>query len=211
MHNIPYFTAQGEAGAALELPTTLAIEPNHKLLHQAITIYLANLRHSQANTKTKGEVRGGGRKPHKQKGTGRARAGSSRSPIWTGGGITFGPRSNRNYQLSLPQAMRQRALAMALNSKLVAGQLLVIEDFSGFGNKTQTAAKLINKITPEAKKRLLIDGDLSAETSRSLANLDKAQLMAAYQLNALHVLRGGQLILTKAGLDLLTARLEKKS
>ncbi|TSC66239.1 MAG: large subunit ribosomal protein L4 [Candidatus Berkelbacteria bacterium Gr01-1014_85] len=211
MHNIPYFTATGEAGPALDLPTTLAVEPNHKLLHQAVTIYLANLRHSQANTKTKGEVRGGGRKPHKQKGTGRARAGSSRSPIWTGGGITFGPRSNRNYQLSLPQAMRQRALAMAINSKLVAGQLLVIEDLSGLGNKTQTAAKLINKIAPEAKKRLLIDGELNAETTRSLANLDKAQLMAAYQLNALHVLRGGQLILTKAGLDLLTARLEKKS
>jgi len=104
------------------------VKSNPELLHQAVVTQMGNERQVLADTKDRSEVRGGGKKPWKQKGTGRARVGSSRSPIWTGGGVTFGPTSDRNFSKKINKKMKQKAIFMALSDKLAGGTLVILDE-----------------------------------------------------------------------------------
>jgi len=119
---------------------------NKNLVHQAVVAQMANSRQVLAHTKDRSEVRGGGKKPWRQKGTGRARAGSNRSPIWKGGGVTFGPRKNRNFSKKINKKMRKKAVLMALSDKVANGNLLVIEKLDIDGYKTKVFNKMIEGV-----------------------------------------------------------------
>ena len=142
---------------------------NHDLLKQAYVTYLANGRVNLASTKTRGEVRGGGKKPWKQKGTGRARFGSSRVPIWRGGGITFGPTGNENYSKKITLKAKRKAIRQALSLASEAKKIIVIEDITLQG-KTQVVDKLITKIGAKGKI-LVVVSEIDQNRDRAARNL----------------------------------------
>jgi len=164
------YAKDGQAAGEIEVaPEVFGIEPNTHVLHQAVRRELANARAGTANTKTRSEVRGGGKKPWKQKGTGRARAGSIRSPLWVGGGVTFGPKP-RDYSFSLPRKVR----VLALRSSLSAAQskFRVVEDFSFLsGPKAREVASLLKGLGLQSKKdsfKVLILADTKAPENQHL-------------------------------------------
>jgi len=172
---------------------------NHELLKQAYTTYLANGRDNLAVTLKRGEVSGGGKKPWKQKGTGRARFGSSRNPIWTGGGIAFGPTGNENYSKQLNTKAKRTALRQALSLAAEAGKIIVVEDVVSKEGKTADMVKLLAKVGA-AKKTLLVVDNLTAELSRSSSNIANLKLVVANYLNVFDVLNADSIVVTNASL-----------
>lgn len=167
---------------------------NHELLKAAYVAYLANGRHNNAVTKTRGLVSGGGRKPWKQKGTGRARFGSSRNPIWRGGGIAFGPTGNENYTHKLPVAQKRTALRQALSLAAAENKLIVAEGFDVSG-KTADAVKLLAKFGA-ANNTLLVVANKTDETVRSVANLQNVKLVQAKYINVFDALNADHIVIT---------------
>lgn len=178
------------------LPAFFTATPKVEVLHQAIVAYLANARQSNAHTKTKGEISGGGRKPWKQKGTGRARAGSSRSPLWIGGGITFGPRSDANHSKRLPVKLRRLALSMALSTKVTDKKLIVVPSLTLTEAKTKQAAALIAKLAPEAKSVLLVLPTKNADLLQAVRNLPTTAAITVNDLNTYDVLNFDVVVMT---------------
>ena len=204
-----YTKSGGKSNTKFSLPKALfsADFSNHKLLQEAYLAAEANARHNLAATKIRSEIRGGGRKPHPQKGTGRARAGSSRNPLWRGGGVVFGPRGSENYSRSLNKSAKTAALVQALSLVAEQNRISVIEDFATNG-KTASAAKLLGKL--EFERGLIVLDQLSVPASRSLSNLAGISLTTAQQLSAADLLRHSKFLFTKAALMALQQRLEKK-
>jgi large subunit ribosomal protein L4 len=198
----PVFNAEGEKVGELELPAAVFGQPvNRALLHQAVVRYLANQRVGTADTKTRAEVSGGGRKPWRQKGTGRARHGSIRSPIWRKGGVVFGP-TPRSYRQDMPKRARRQALKSALSAKALDGEVLVLEGLSLAAPKTKVVAKLLTALG--AEDALLVTADLDRVLVLSTRNLPKAEVMVAQDLNAYKVLRHDKLVLLREAVDRLT-------
>jgi len=139
------FNLQGEVIGQEELAKDRLGKVNRKVLYAAVNAYLANQRQGNASTKNKSEVSGGGRKPWRQKGTGRARAGSIRSPLWRGGGVIFGPRKNRPYQIDLPQEIKKAALKEALKDKLLEEKVFLLSEFEISEPKTKTISIFLQK------------------------------------------------------------------
>ncbi len=175
---------------------------NHELLKQAYVSYLANGRESSATTKTRGLVRGGGRKPWRQKGTGRARFGSSRNPIWRGGGIVFGPSGTENYTKKLNTTAKRLAIRQAL-SLAADSKVVVIEEFAVKDNKTSEAAKLLSKIGA-TKKTLVVVDNKSDEVARSVSNLKDVKLVQATYLNVFDILNADSIVITNKALASLS-------
>ena len=191
----------GEEQGDVELnPKVFEIKPKQALVHQAIIALLANRRQAIAHTKTRGEIRGGGKKPWKQKGTGRARAGSSRSPIWVGGGIIFGPRSDRNFSLRINKKMRTKALFMALSDKVNEQAVFVLDKLEFDNFKTKTMVALLKKINFNKGVLLVVDS-IDKKISGSIRNIAKTELIAANSLNVYDVLRFKNILFTRAALD----------
>lgn len=177
---------------------------NHELLKAAYTAYLANGRENLAVVKTRGLVRGGGKKPWKQKGTGRARFGSSRVPIWRGGGITFGPTGQENYSKQLNVKAKRQAIRQALSLASTAGKLSVVEDIVSKEGKTADLAKFLAKIN--ANKNVLIVVDSKApELVRAAQNLQKVQVVSARYVNVYDVLNADCIVFSQAALQATTA------
>jgi large subunit ribosomal protein L4 len=201
----PTFTKSGtKAATAAKLNKDifgLAVD-NHELLKQAYVAYLANGRTNLAKTKLRGEVRGGGRKPWKQKGTGRARFGSSRNPIWRGGGIVFGPTGEENYTHKLPVAAKRLAIRQALSLAADSGKLIVMEDLS-LNGKTADAAKLLAKVGV-AKNALIVVANKTLEATRATNNLSNVTLVQAKYVNVFDVLNADHIVVTKEALDIIT-------
>jgi large subunit ribosomal protein L4 len=173
---------------------------SHDLLKQAYLTYLSNGRENFAVTKKRGEVRGGGIKPWRQKGTGRARFGSSRNPIWRGGGIAFGPTGNENYTQKLSTKAKHTALRQALSLAANENRIKVIEDINFEDGKVKVIAELLNKI--ESTGRILIAVDQKSEHSlRATKNLPKVEVIYAKNLNVYDILNAEQIVITKAALD----------
>lgn len=170
------------------------------LVHAAVRAQRNNQRHSIAHTKQRGEVAGSGKKPWKQKGTGRARAGSVRSPLWRHGGITFGPRSNRNWSLKMNRAAFRKALFTILTDKANDKKLVIIENF----DKTAKTAELATRLNDLAaktglgKKYVLILDQHSTELERAARNLSYIKVIYANQLNVLDLLKYDMMILKEA-------------
>ncbi|MDP3182372.1 MAG: 50S ribosomal protein L4 [Desulfobaccales bacterium] len=174
------------------------------LLHEVVTWQRACRRAGCASTKTRGEVRGGGAKPWRQKGTGRARVGSRRSPIWRGGGITFGPRP-RSYAYPLPKKVRRLALKMALSSKLANGQLVVLDTYPHTTPKTKDFVNLLK--TFEINKVLIITPEAHQALELSARNVPYVQVMLPAGLNVYDILKFEHLVLLSPALAQIEARL----
>ena len=172
------------------------VDPNKSLLHKAVIAYQANQRAGTASTKTRGEVRGGGRKPWRQKGTGRARHGSRRSPIWRKGGIVFGPRP-RDYRVFLPKNVRRKALVSALSAKVMADEMRVVEELELAEGKTREMAEILNRLGVEPRV-LIVTEDGDERVLRSVRNLEGVSVMRADSLNAYEVLKARYMVMTKA-------------
>jgi len=178
---------------------------NDHLLYETVLNYRANQRQGTASTKTRAEVRGGGRKPWRQKGTGRARAGSNRSPIWKGGGTTFGPRP-RDYSYSLPKKARKNALKSALSLKLAEKQLLIVDALEIKEPKTKEAIALIKSLKVDSV--LIVDRHDNKNLILSVRNIPKTKVVDANQVNVYDVLNHNWLVLTKRAFDSLTEKLK---
>lgn len=172
---------------------------NKALLHQAVLMYLANLRHGCAATRTRGEVSGGGRKPWKQKGTGRARAGSIRSPLWKGGGTIFGPHP-KDFSYRMPQNTLALALQQSLNSKVKDEQLLVIENLSLAKPKTKELADLLGALKAE-RKPLLVLKSYSPDILRVGRNIAGLSIKTFNNINAHDVLKHNKIIFAQGALE----------
>ena len=178
---------------------------NHDLLKQAYVAYLANGRGNNAKTKSRGEVSGGGKKPWRQKGTGRARFGSSRNPIWRGGGIAFGPTGNENYSHDLSTRQKRQAVRQALT--MAAGsdnKLVIIEDIIIKDAKTATAAAFFKKIGVQGSTLVVVDAK-SDELSRSVSNLTDIKLVDARYLTVYDILNATTVVITTAALSRMSA------
>mgnify|MGYP000864074469 FL=1 len=171
---------------------------NHTLLKKAYDAYLANSRSSHAKTLTRGLVRGGGKKPWRQKGTGRARFGSIRNPIWRGGGIVFGPTGNENHTIRLSKQEKRVALTQALTLKHQAGLIKVLE-FKTTG-KTKEMADFLAKNKLDGRV-LLVTGEKTPELIRATRNLAEAKLVSAMYLNVFDILNADTIVIDQAGLD----------
>ena len=174
------------------------------LLHQTIVMQLANRRAGSASTKSKGLVRGGGKKPWRQKGTGRARSGSIRSPIWVGGGTTFGP-VPRDYSYRLPRTARREALLSALSLKNRDGKIIVVDKFEIDEAKTKIMVKALAELKVESAMIVISQPDVKIE--RSARNLPKVKVIRVDGINVYDLLRYDYLILTQEALQRLEERL----
>ena len=181
---------------------------NHELLKQAYDSYLANGRQNLAVTKTRGLIRGGGRKPWRQKGTGRARVGSNRSPIWAGGGITFGPTGNENYTKRLNTKAKRQALRQALS--LRSDKIIVIEDLAAKDGKTASMSKLFTKIGAERNILAVVD-QKTPELSRAARNLTNVKLISVRYVTVYDVLNADCIVFSQAALQATTAWLTTKA
>lgn len=181
--------------------------PNHELLKLAYDSYLANARLASATTKQRGEVRGGGKKPWKQKGTGRARFGSSRNPIWRGGGIVFGPRGNENYTKKLSKTSKRVALKQALTLAHEAKKV-VVKDIKTTG-KTAEVAKFLadNKFD---RKVLIVTDEKTPELIRATSNLQQVRLVSAMYLNVFDILNADTIVLTSKAVPVVTEWLTRE-
>ena len=182
---------------------------NEQLVHQSIVTFQANQRQGTHKTKSRSEVRGGGRKPFSQKGTGRARAGSTRSPIWRGGGIVFGPQP-RSYRKNLNKKMKTGALLSTLAFKLSEKKLIVLQDFNDTNkfSKTKDAKNLLDSLNVAKHSLLVLDG-ADNQSIRSTNNIDNITTLSSDLINASAVARSEYMIITKKGItNLIQNRLK---
>jgi large subunit ribosomal protein L4 len=174
--------------------TVWGIEPNIPVMHQALIRQQANARLGTADTKTRAEVRGGGKKPWRQKGTGRARQGSTRSPQWVGGGVVFGPHP-RKYTQALPRQMRVLAIRSVLSAKIKDERVTVIQGLDGIEPKTKTFKAIIEKL-PESRSHLVVIAEKDEAIDRAASNLPNVHTILASYVNVRDVLKYERLIVT---------------
>ena len=183
--------------------------PNHELLKLAYDSFLANSRQASATTKTRGEVRGGGKKPWRQKGTGRARFGSTRNPIWRHGGIVFGPRGNENYKLKLSKTSKRVALRQALTLANQAKKITV-SDIKTTGKTAEIAKLIADQKFKRDRRVLLVVDEKTPELMRATNNLQNALLVRAQYLSVYYILNADQIIMTPAAVKAVDAWLNPK-
>src|SRR5688500_19564987 len=171
---------------------------------EVIVAINANNRQGTHSTKTRGEVRGGGKKPWRQKGTGRARAGSIRSPLWGGGGVVFGPKP-RDYSKKINNKVKDLAFSRALFDRAVAGEIAVIEAFDSTIKKTKAFSVIVNRIAPKGKI-LLVDAPFAVDAARASRNINRVTLQEAAKLNTLDLAQYKKIIVSTKALEAIIAR-----
>lgn len=187
-----------KSGDKIELSDNIfAIEPNDHAIYLSVKSYLANQRQGTHKAKERGEVRGGGKKPWKQKGRGGARAGTTRSPLWVGGGTIFGPRP-RDYRQDLPKKVKRLARKSALSYKVKDEQLLVVEDFNLEQPKTKEFVKILNALKVEGKKVLLLTDSNKTNVFKAGRNIPKIKILEAAKASAYDLLNNQILIMQKS-------------
>jgi large subunit ribosomal protein L4 len=190
----------GAETGTVELPETIfGIEPNEPVMHQALIRQLANGRQGTASTKTRSAVRGGGRKPYRQKGTGRARQGSTRSPQWEGGGVVFGPHP-RSYRIDMPRKQRRLALRSALSAKAQDGGLLVLEAFELDSPRTRAVAELIRGVD-SPRKVLVVLGSHNEMFEKSARNIPEVRLTLAGNLSVRDIIGADKVLITRDAIE----------
>ena len=205
MLSLPIYNLEGEQTGTIKLSEKIfGLKINNDLLYQALNIRLANSRKYLAKTKDRGEVRGGGRKPWRQKGTGRARHGSIRSPLWRGGGVTFGPRHEKVFEKKINKKARRKAVLIALSSKLKDKELFIFEELKLKEAKTKLMANLINKILKEKKPNTLVAiGQKDDNIIRATRNIPYAKILLVNNLNIFDLLSFKYLFLDKQGIKII--------
>ena len=208
MASVAEYTADGtKKGRKIALKDEIFdVEPNMGLIHQVAVALMANKRQGTAETKTRKQVRGGGRKPFRQKGTGRARQGSSREPQMRGGGTVFGPH-RRSYRKKVPVKMRRKALCCVLTDRVRNEQLCVLDGISVDTPKTRPVVDLCKKLSPEGRKTLIVSAARDANLTTSACNILHLTVRTASDVNALDVLDARNVIVLKDALKSLEQRL----
>jgi large subunit ribosomal protein L4 len=197
MASVKIYNQEGKETGALELnPKFFGLKADAGLVHEVVVAQQANARRAIAHTKNRGEVSGGGKKPWRQKGTGRARQGSIRSPQWVGGGIVFGPRNTRNFSVKVNRQVKQKALFMALSDKVLDGKFLVLEAFQPKEIKTKFAAELLQKL-PLGRRTLMVIPKSDPALMRMVRNLPQVKLVTVNSLNLVDVLNHPTLLFWK--------------
>jgi len=197
------YNQQGAEIGTIELkPEIFEVTPNEALVHQYIVTYLARQRQGNASTKERAEVRGGGRKPWRQKGTGRARAGTIRSPLWRGGGTTFGP-SPRLYGNAMPKKMKKMAIRSVLADKAKSDRIRVLDQIKLDEIKTKSIVSLLTHFDVSSKKCLILDEGRNDNCALSCRNLEMVMYGRAALANGYDLLNADYVLLTKAGLEKL--------
>jgi large subunit ribosomal protein L4 len=198
-----YKTDGSKTGKSVELSDKIfGIEPNNHVMYLSVKAYLANQRQGTHKTKERNEVRGGGRKPWRQKGRGTARAGTIRSPIWIGGGTIFGPKP-RNYRQKLNKKVRQIARMSALSVKAKSEQIFVVEDFNFDAPKTKDLANILAALELSGKKTLLLTNELQANVYKSGRNIPKVNVLEAEKASTYDLLNSQILLLQKGAIEKL--------
>jgi large subunit ribosomal protein L4 len=196
MPTISVYDMTGKQTGTMELNAEIfGIEPNVAVMHSAVINYLANQRQGTQSTKTRSEVSGGGRKPWRQKGTGHARQGSTRSPQWTHGGIALGPKP-RSYRFALPKKVRRLALKSAFSSKVIAGEMLVLESLTVEEIKTKTIVNMLNALGAD-RKVLLVLPEKDEKVVLSARNIPGVKTALVNTLNVYDILNCDKFIVVK--------------
>ncbi|MBI4066153.1 50S ribosomal protein L4 [Candidatus Gottesmanbacteria bacterium] len=199
--SVPVMDTEGKPTGKVSLPGDLfAAKVNKTLLAQAVRVHLANQREGSAHTKTRGQVEGSTRKIYRQKGTGRARHGAIRAPIFIGGGIVFGPKS-RDYRLDLPKKMKRAALASALTSAFQEGKMIVVDGFSLVA-KTKIMAKILQTVGAKGSTLLIVGRDAQVPT-RAARNIADVDILPAQNLYAYTVVMHQKLVVMKEAIEVL--------
>ena len=205
--SIPVVSLERQVIGEVELPGHIAGQPiREHLLHETVRMQMANRRAGTASTKTRGEVRGGGKKPWRQKGTGRARAGSNRSPLWVGGATIFGPRP-RSYAYRMPKSARRTALCVALALKQKQGELTVVKELSLSEPKTKLMVEVLNRLGV-GENVLVVIARQDTQIERAARNLPKVKVLRCEGLNVYDLLCYRQTLFTQEALDLVSERLK---
>lgn len=203
---VEVYNTAGKVVGERELPASIfGIEPQEGLVHLAVVAQQANARKVIASTKSKAEVRGGGKKPWKQKGTGRARHGSIRSPIWRGGGVVFGPRTDRNYSLKINKKARRKAVCMVLSQRVTDKALFLIDALSFEKPKTKEANGLLSNLpVPKEIKRktiALVSPKGASALVKSFRNIPDATIVPAHSLNVVDLLNARYVVMPLQSVD----------
>ncbi|MBT4495259.1 50S ribosomal protein L4 [bacterium] len=190
MPKVQVYNLNGEKVKEIDLnPDIFAIDVKPEVVQQVVVAQMANSREAIAHTKGRSEKRGGGRKPWKQKGTGRARHGSVRSPLWTGGGVTFGPTKFRNFKQRINKKVRQKAIYMALSDKVNNNSLILVEDLNIPEAKTKSLIEVLNKLPLKDKKVLLVLDKKNENIVRGASNLPTVMTLPLKSLNVVDLLK----------------------
>jgi len=207
---VAVYNQAGKEAGELTLPKEIFEVPmNADLVHQVLISHTANQRQVSAHTKTRGEVRGGGRKPWRQKGTGRARHGSIRSPLWKGGGVSGGPRNDKNFTREIPKKMRKKALFMVLSEKAKNNQVVVLESLEMEQPKTKVMAGLMAKLPAKENSRLVISNN-EKNVFLATRNIKKTGVLEARNLNVVDLLKYKYLVISKDGIKTLETTFSEK-
>ena len=200
------FSADGQTSSEKDFAGLPVFEGDKgvQAVKEVIVAINANNRQGTRSTKTRGEVRGGGKKPWRQKGTGRARAGSIRSPLWVGGGVVFGPRP-RDFSKKINSKVKALAFSRALFDRASAGEIAVIEAFATTNKKTKAVNQVVGRIAPKGKI-LLVDAPFTAETTRAARNIERVSLQEAAKLNTLDLAQYKKIIVSSKALEAIIAR-----
>jgi len=175
------------------------VQVKQGILHQVVVNFLANQRQGTHSTKTKGLIRGGGRKPYKQKGTGRARAGSTRSPLWRGGGTVFGPQP-RDYSYKVPKKVKRRALMAALHEKLASKEIVVIDSILMEKPRTKEMLSILKNLGLDKKSVLIVLPEYNDSVALSVRNIPGVRITRAMDLNTYDVIASNMLLMTREAL-----------
>lgn len=199
MTNISVLNIKGEKVKDITLnEAVFGIEPNDAVLYDAIVLSQNNARQVSANTKTRSEVSGGGKKPWRQKGTGRARQGSTRAPHWYHGGVVFGPTPDRNYTRKMNKKERKLALKSALSYKLIDSEMIVLDSFKLESSKTKEAIEILTNLKANEAKTLIVVDKLEENVILATRNLANVILLETDEINTLDVVSADLLVITEA-------------
>ncbi|MDI3339786.1 MAG: 50S ribosomal protein L4 [Sphaerobacter sp.] len=201
---VPVYDVTGQETGQIELAESVfGIEPNIPVMHQAYVRQMANARLGTHDTKTRGEVRGGGRKPWRQKGTGRARHGSIRSPLWRGGGVVFGPHP-RKYTQRMPRKMRRLAIRSVLSAKMRADQIVVVDGLNEIEPRTKALLQVLAQLPKgDARSTLILVDEPRENIRRGAGNLEHVRVLPAQYVNMRDVLTHERLLLTREAVDVI--------
>jgi large subunit ribosomal protein L4 len=206
---LPIYTIEGQSGSnEAELRDSIfGIEPNETVLYEDVRRYMANKRQGTASTKARGEVRGGGRKAYRQKGTGRARRGSIRSPLLKGGGTVFGPKP-KTYKVRMNKKMRRLARKSALSIKASEDAIKVIEDFSFEEPKTRKVSEILTFLQIADSKVLLLTAETDQIVYKSARNIPNVQVLEASKPNSYQILDASVILIQQSALDIIQQTIE---
>lgn len=204
------YNKEGKTVGEVELNDAIfGVEINENLVHQAVVAQQANSRVIYAHTKDRSEVAGTKKKPWRQKGTGRARHGSRRSPIWVGGGITFGPLAEQNFSKKLNKRAKRKALFMTLTSKVAENEIVVVDDLSIETPKTKEVATMLYALPIVGKRILIVVSPSNNNVRRASKNIELVDTIAPNSINTVDILRAGTIVVGKSELEALTSHFVK--